>query len=231
MVLLILSIVFAIAHWFFIYKKSRLGILVTKPLVMIFLMAWMLVSIPNVLNRIASLNLLPLWFLMGLCFGLIGDVFLMWPDRFFLLGLIAFLINQVFYLIGFGTYFSTTGNSGLQSGLYGIVLLILLATVYSLFRGMDKNGMSRMKMPIGVYAVIISLMVVAAYETFFFHWPLLASVFVALGATLFYISDIMNAWTRFVSPISQDRIKIMTTYHLAQICITVGIVLAVIPSA
>jgi uncharacterized membrane protein YhhN len=226
MTLLILSIVFAIAHWFSIYKKSRIGILVTKPLVMIFLIAWMLVSIPNVLYRIPSLNLLPLWFLMGLCFGLVGDIFLMWPERYFLPGLIAFLVNQVFYLIGFGTYFFTTGNSGLQSGLYGIVLLILLATVYSLFRGMDKNGMTRMKMPIGIYAVIISLMVVAAFETFFFQWPLLTSGFVALGASLFYISDIMNAWTRFVAPISHDRIKIMTTYHIAQICITVGIVLA-----
>jgi uncharacterized membrane protein YhhN len=198
---------------------------------MIFLMVWMLVSIPNILYRTPSLNLLPLWFLMGLFFGLVGDVFLMWPDRFFLPGLIAFLINQVLYLIGFGAYFSATGNSGLQTGLYGIVLLVLLTTVYFLFRGMEKNGMSRMKLPIGVYAVIISLMVVAAFETFFFRWPLNASIFVASGASLFYISDIMNAWTRFVNPISMDRLKIMTTYHAAQICITVGIVLAVKPSA
>ena len=86
-------------------------------------------------------------------------------------------------------------------------------------------------MPIGVYAVIITLMVVSAFETFLFHWPLLASVFVALGASLFYVSDIMNAWTRFVDPISSDRLKIMTTYHTAQICITVGIVLAVTTTA
>lgn len=231
MVLLILSIGFAIAHWVSIYKKSRLGILITKPLVMIFLIAWMLVTIPNVLYRTPSLNLLPLWFLIGLCFGLIGDVFLMWPERFFLPGLIAFLVNQVFYLIGFGTYFSTTGNSALQTSLYAIILLVLLATVYFLFRGMDKNGKGRMKLPIGVYAVIISLMVVAAFETFFFQWPLTASIFVASGASLFYISDIMNAWTRFVNPIPKDRLKIMTTYHAAQICITVGIVLAVTTSA
>ena len=141
MVLLILAIGFAFAHWVSIYKKSRLGIMVTKPLVMISLMVWMLISIPNVLYRSTELNLLPLWFLMGLGFGLVGDVFLMWPERFFLPGLIAFLVNQVFYLIGFGTYYAAGGNTGLQTGFYVFFLLILLTTVYFLFRGMDKNNM------------------------------------------------------------------------------------------
>jgi uncharacterized membrane protein YhhN len=226
MLFLILSIGFAIAHWFYVAKKHIIGIMVTKPLVMIFLMVWMIINIPDILVRTTALNLFPLWFLLGLGFGLLGDIFLIWSERFFLPGLIAFLVNQIFYLIGFGTYFLANANTGLQIGLYGFFMLILLVTVYLLFNGMDKNGMGRMKMPIGIYALIITLMVISAFETFFFRWPIMASIFVSVGATFFYISDIMNAWTRFVAPIAHDRLKIMTTYHAAQICITIGIVVA-----
>ena len=53
-------------------------------------------------------------------------------------------------------------------------------------------------------------------------WLFTPSLWVSAGALLFYVSDIMNAWTRFVAPISNDRFKIMTTYHLGQIAISVG---------
>jgi hypothetical protein len=42
-----------------------------------------------------------LWFGLGLVFSLAGDIFLMLPSRFFIAGLIAFLLGHVFYIFGF----------------------------------------------------------------------------------------------------------------------------------
>ena len=227
MIFLILSILFALAHWYFTFKEIRKGIVITKPPVIIFLMIYLLTSIPDIAARVAEPNIFPLWFLMGLFFGLMGDVFLMWPDRLFLPGLVSFLVNQILYVIGFSTYFNAEGNQVPQIILYVVLLVVVLVVIYLLFKGMDKNNMQRMKFPVGIYAVIITVMVISAIETFFFQWPLTASILVTLGAVSFYVSDIMNAWTRFVGPIKHGRFKIMSTYHTAQILITVGIVFAI----
>ena len=226
MIFLFLSIGFALAHWYFVFREHRKGIVITKPPVMIFLILWVLFTIPDIFSRTVEIGLLPAWFLWGLVFGLIGDVFLMWPDRFFLPGLLAFLVNQVLYLIGFGTYYAPNEAPTIQGVLYIFFWITLMIVVYLLFRGMDRSGKTRMKLPVGVYAVIISMMVVAAIETFFFHWPRNASILVSIGAVSFYVSDIMNAWSHFVGDIRFGRLKIMSTYHLAQILITAGIVLA-----
>ena len=45
---------------------------------------------------------------------------------------------------------------------------------------------------------------------------------VLLAAFLFFVSDIMNAWVRFVALIPNHRLWIMSTYHFAQMCIAVG---------
>ena len=227
MIFLVLSILFALAHWYFTFKDIRKGIVITKPPVMIFLMIYLLTSVPAITTRITEPNIFPLWFLLGLFFGLMGDVFLMWPDRLFLPGLVSFLINQILYVIGFSTYYNAGGNQLMQIGLYILMLAAVMVVIYLLFKGMEKNNMQRMKLPVGIYALIITLMVISAVETFFFHWPVTASVLVTLGAVSFYVSDIMNAWTRFVGPINNGRFKIMSTYHAAQILITVGIVFAI----
>jgi hypothetical protein len=54
------------------------------------------------------------------------------------------------------------------------------------------------------------------------NWTMLPAVIVSVGAILFLISDIMNAWVRFVGPIKNHRLWIMSTYHLAQVGITFG---------
>ena len=227
MIFLILSIMFALAHWYFTYKEIRIGIVSTKPPVMIFLMIYLFTSVPDIATRVSDPNIFPFWFLLGLIFGLLGDIFLMWPDRLFLPGLVSFLVNQVLYVIGFGAYYSVEGNQVPQVILYVVMLVVMLAVVYLLFKGMDENNMQRMKLPVGIYALIITMMVISAVETFFFHWPIVGSILVTLGAISFYVSDIMNAWTRFVGPIKHGRFKIMSTYHTAQILITVGIVFAI----
>jgi hypothetical protein len=53
----------------------------------------------------------------------------------------------------------------------------------------------------------------------------MAALLVALGAFLFYLSDIILAWMKFVAPIQNGRIYNILAYHLGQIALIAGVVL------
>ncbi len=83
----------AIGDWIAVTRSNKRLEYVCKPLVMIFLIG-------------AALSLEPvsttarMWFVIALCFGVIGDVFLMLPIDRFVAGLAAFLIGHLAYVIG-----------------------------------------------------------------------------------------------------------------------------------
>ena len=56
-------------------------------------------------------------------------------------------------------------------------------------------------------------------------WKTSASGMVSLGAILFYFSDIILAWYKFVRPIKNGRLMNMIAYHLGQIALISGIVI------
>jgi uncharacterized membrane protein YhhN len=224
LIFLVLAFVFAALEWTSEYKKFKLGIYLTKPTVMLCLIAWVWTysDLPVMITNFYTFSLL--WFVVGLVFCLIGDVFLMLPpERFFVPGLITFLIGHIFYILGFDRILPPEGT-WLPAAILVLMLLGVLVTVYQrLARGLDESGKSKMKRPILVYALVISMMLYGALMTLLDDvWLFTPSLWVSAGALLFYVSDIMNAWTRFVAPISNDRFKIMTTYHLGQIAISIG---------
>jgi hypothetical protein len=47
---------------------------------------------------------------------------------------------------------------------------------------------------------------------------------VAIGAFLFYLSDIVLAWHKFVNPFKHGRIYNIALYHLAQIMLVAGVI-------
>lgn len=49
--------------------------------------------------------------------------------------------------------------------------------------------------------------------------PLLAAV----GALLFFASDSILAWRRFVTPLRWGGVAVMGTYHLAQACLLLSL--------
>ena len=83
-----------------------------------------------------------------------------------------------------------------------------------------------MRIPVLFYTVVIVIMLFSALMTLFnADWNLISSILVSIGAVLFFVSDVMNAWVRFVARIPNHRLWIMSTYHLAQLCIAVGVAL------
>jgi alkenylglycerophosphocholine/alkenylglycerophosphoethanolamine hydrolase len=213
--LIILAFIFAGLESLALWKGWRNLEFVAKPAVMVCLFIWLLMT--------AGLQGALLWFGIGILFSLAGDIFLMFIDRFFMLGLIAFLLGHVAYLIGFNTPLPQTTTAWS----FGLAVVIGLGSVRVLRRivgSIRAKGQNRMVAPVLVYGTVITLMLLAAMLTLFrLEWNTTAALLVSFGAAMFYFSDIILAWHRFVAPIQNGRMLNIGMYHLAQIAIVVGV--------
>ncbi len=163
-----------------------------------------------------------LWFGVGILFSLAGDIALLSIDRFFMLGLIAFLLAHIAYLIGFNVPFPTT----LGAWAFGIAIVVGLSAVRLLRRIVEevRTNQPQLVIPVVVYSVVITLVLLSALLTLFRpDWTSGPAYLVSLGAFLFYLSDIILAWNKFVSPVKNGRMLNIGLYHLAQIAIVVGV--------
>jgi uncharacterized membrane protein YhhN len=218
----IVVIAAALVDWVAVAKGWRKVELVMKPLTLVLLFlvllvyGWMatgFVSLPLIL------------FGIGVLFSLAGDVFLMLAERWFLPGLVAFLCAHVAYTVGFNVPIPKV------SMLWAIALAVLLAiTAARVLRriiiGVREKGQGKMAIPVAVYGVIITLMLLSALLTLYRDdWVTAAAGLVSLGAALFYISDVILAWNKFVTPMKNGRVANMVCYHLGQIALVAGVIL------
>lgn len=222
---LLITIVFAIFEWIGEAKEKSWVIYFSKPMVIISLLIWIFttINLPQLLNSTGRNRLV--WFVVGLFFCLLGDIFLMLPSKFFMPGLLAFLLCHIFYIIGIGPIFPK------ENDIVPALLLIILIGIVSLFvfrkliRGLSLKKLDYMRLPVLLYSIIISVMLYAATITLLDNdWNYQNAFMVSTGALAFYFSDILNAWVRFVSDISAGRLKIMMTYHIGQILLVMGMV-------
>lgn len=214
-VLLLLAFIFAglesLALWM---GWKRLEYFV-KPAVMVCLFLWLYLS--------AGFAGALMWFGIGLLFSLLGDIALIFIDRFFIFGLIAFLLAHIAYLIGFNIPFPQ--SMGVWDLAIAIVIgLSALRLILRIVKGVQKSQV-RLVFPVIVYSVVITLMLFSALLTLFrTDWDAAPAYLVSLGAFLFFLSDIILAWNRFVNPIKNSRLINIGVYHLAQIAIIIGVV-------
>ncbi len=152
------------------------------------------------------------WFVAALVCSLAGDVFLMLPGDHFVPGLAAFLLAHVLYVVGF----IVGGLSGLAvlAGA-GVVVVALVPLARVIVRGARRTDPA-VVMPVIVYIVVISCMVVAAFGS----WRAAAII----GALLFASSDSLIAWNRFVGATPAAAVAIMVTYHLGQLGLVLSLV-------
>lgn len=213
---IILIALIAIVNWLSVWKKWRIVEYVTKPATMLALLLWIWQSV--------GLDGLMIWFTVGIFFCLVGDVLLMIPRDMFIFGLIAFLVGQVCYVIGLN---NLPPYINLWDGGVIIVLLIYIGWLYpKLVVGLKAKGKTKLKIPVLIYSLVISLMVYSALMAFTrTGWRIGAAIAVSLGAILFYISDSILAWDRFINPIPNGRVLNMVAYHLGQFGIVLGAML------
>ena len=219
----ILFFLIAVTDWLAVAKGWKKVEYIAKPAAMLVLL--------GLLAGFGGFRSLPLiCFGLGIFFSLAGDIFLMisfyrFSNRWFIPGLVAFLLAHVAYITGL--------NSPLPNvpPIWSFGLAVILAvTAARLLRrviaGVRQKGLRRLVFPVGLYGTVITLMVLSALLTLYdAAWKGSASGLVALGATLFYFSDILLAWNKFVNPIRNGRLANMILYHLGQFALVTGVLL------
>lgn len=205
-VLLALTLVVAVIDWIAVQAGRRPVEYVAKPLTMVVLIGVALTL--DVGDDTAARG----FAVAALVLSLIGDVFLMLParERWFVPGLVAFLLGHLAYIPGL--WLLGVSAPWLIGGL--LLVLVGVATIgRRIVRGV-QDVEPRLAVPVTAYVAVISAMVVTAIGT--------ASPFAVVGALLFYVSDALIAVTNFIKDHPRGRLAVMVTYHLGQ----VGLVLA-----
>ncbi|RZL17558.1 MAG: lysoplasmalogenase [Pedobacter sp.] len=157
----------------------------------------------------------------GLFFGLLGDCFLMFVhlnSNLFMLGLVAFLIGHLLYISAF--YLDYKWNPAIEKSATRIALVVFGAFCLG-FYFLLRPHLGGMKIPVMIYAFVISLMAIMAVNRKGRVGSLSFKLILA-GAILFLISDSLLAYNKFVKPFQGAGLAIMATYMLAQYLITVG---------
>ena len=153
-----------------------------------------------------------IWFVAALVLSLAGDVFLMLPRDAFIAGLAAFLAGHLAYIAGFAIEPRDIAPSVAAAA----VVVVAAATVgRRILHGAGRSASPSMAVPVAVYMTVISAMVVLAAGT--------AEAFATGGAAIFFVSDAMIAWNRFVRPFRWARPLIMATYHVGQAALVISL--------
>jgi alkenylglycerophosphocholine/alkenylglycerophosphoethanolamine hydrolase len=205
--------------WVAVAKGWRRAEYVAKPAAMVALLVWLW------FNSAATGRWTPplAWFVLGLVCSLGGDVLLMLSERYFIGGLVAFLLGHLAYIVGLNA-------GGLLLPLEALLLIPMALIGGWLFwrigAAIKASGRSKLRVPVALYTAVISLMVVSALTTLFRpDAPIGPALLVGLGAVLFFISDAVLAWNRFVAPVPYGKLLVIVTYHLGQMAIIAGVVL------
>jgi uncharacterized membrane protein YhhN len=151
----------------------------------------------------------------GIALSVVGDVALLWPgNRPFIVGLAAFLLAHVAYVIAF------LGVAVFSAHVVGVALVTAATTILTL-RAIWP-GAAGMHGPTLAYGVVISAMVIAASATL--GGSLSRAYLSAVGAVLFYISDTSLALDRFRAKIPHAALLTQGIYWLGQLGIALSAV-------
>ena len=209
-VIWVLPACFALVDWYAVAREDRRTETWAKPLVLSSLLV-----VAVVLGATSSTA--GVWLLVALVFGLLGDVALL-SDSLprFRAGVAAFLVGHLAYVACFASL-------GLPMPVWSWAGLVVLAAALFATRGVvpatHRLEGPALSVPVAVYSVVIGAMLLCAWFT---GVPL-----VALGASVFVVSDAVLSIDRFVRPIPHARLILMVTYHVGQALIVAGVLTAV----
>lgn len=209
---IILFVLALLANLLAIYFSYEVMQIISKSLLMPLLLIYFLTQTVNAVSPLKA------WIILALIFSWLGDILLLFEVRnliFFLLGLSAFFVAQVFYIVFFH-------NIRMKEYIRGNALLLLLVIVYYfILISIISPSLGNMKLPVRIYGVVLSFMVMLAMHTMFSRKKI-AGWWMMVGAVLFVISDSLLALNKFYRSFDYAEILIMLTYGLAQLAIVQG---------
>lgn len=151
--------------------------------------------------------------LLGLVFSWFGDTFLIGQSQvFFLLGLGAFLLAHIAYI----TAFIVKGIDGRWT-VIAIVPVAAVAVAVSVW--LTPQMPPELVIPVRLYTVVISLMLVAAIGT----RGRGATILILAGGLMFFLSDLSVAALRLVQMSFPTYVWGLPLYYAGQLCLAVSV--------
>jgi len=153
--------------------------------------------------------------LAGLVLGAIGDVCLLRTSKqFFMAGLVSFLLGHVAYVIAFGALPLSPAPALLAAA-------AMAAFMFFIGRWVFPHAPD-MRVPIGVYMLVIAVMCVVAVGAGAAGAPWMIPV----GAVMFTVSDVAVVRDRFIAKGLGNRLWGLPLYYAAQLVIAWSIAAA-----
>ncbi len=192
--MLIAFTVAAVVDWFSVGRGWKTGEYLAKPATLAFLVLYA-AGYPE-----ASWALLA-----ALVFSLLGDIYLMLPTDMFIAGLGAFLLGHIAYVVAI--------DADMATRLFWLALIVVGSSPISYM--ILKSAPAHMRAPVAVYMLAIASMVASAFAA--------RDGMLIAGSLLFFASDAMIGWNRFVQPFRLAPVAIIVTYHLGQLGLVWGL--------
>lgn len=170
------------------------------------------VTIPVAILAVSALWLCPWQICAAMIFCAIGDY--MGSCDNFLAQMGFFAIGHIWFIAFFIRRYFTKVEKDMKltskaKGYLAMVVFCTLALLVTAFFKIVPNAEPGIiKAGVGIYACIISTMLLTAL--------LQRSSLYALGAVLFVFSDFIIAWNMFVEPVPYRTYLVLVTYYLAQ---------------
>ncbi len=170
-------------------------------------------------------------FEIGVFLSLLGDVFLLvsyvrFSNKWFLSGLGAFLLAHLGYITGLNIPLPDVSPI-ISVGISIVIAFSAGRILGKIIEGIRRKGLRRLEIPVIAYGLVITIMLLSAVLVLLGgKWNTPATLLVVTGAFLFYLSDILLAWNRFVNPVRSGRLINIILYHTGQISLAAGVLLA-----
>jgi uncharacterized membrane protein YhhN len=183
--------------------KRRKQIYIIKPFATLVVIAMAFASFLEIQQNLTY----TIGILFALFFSLGGDIALMFQEKqkAFKAGLGLFVLAHVAYSV----IFLILGSFSSWDALLAVLLVMAGVVFYRLI----QPGLGTLKYPVIVYIVIISFMVSRAFSAFMSPvFSAQQALMLAVGALLFYFSDMVLAANRFWRPWRYHRINLVFYY-------------------
>lgn len=214
-IFLILFLVFSIIHLIFCFRDDRVGRKRTKPLLIITLLVYYLLSAqgPSLLLAVA------------LVMSWIGDILLIKPgEKWLIAGGVSFITTHILLVLFFRRQAELSG----QPVVLMIVLFVLyIAVAYAVIRRIREKTSGVMQLLLWLYLLINAVMnMFAAMRMTTLGTP--GSVLVYAGSVFFFLSDCALFLLLYLDDpkiVFKRNFTIMITYLAAEFLIVTGVLM------
>ena len=199
---LVISLLFLVISVFEIYgtiQNSKLLEFIFKPLITVSLALLYIVSVkkPSFL------------FISALFFSFWGDVLLLFPEKYFVLGLVSFLLTHLIFIkIIRGFISNVDSNLFIKSAIFFVAYFG--GIVYLIFENLNE-----LLIPVLVYGLVISTFGTFATVNYVKN-KATENLWLLVGALIFILSDSIIAINKFYMENASLGSLIMITYIVAQ---------------